>query len=86
MSINEELSNIISKKWMGSRDEKDTVIYNIMKNYRYNLDRNSGFYKKWWEYARDSIRENSVVWLTTGIIGVIFLIIGAIIKSNLNLT
>jgi len=64
---------------MGDFETRDSPIYNIKKIYGYDVDANSGYYKKWWEYARDSIKENSIVWLITGILsGVLALIVNLV--------
>ena len=40
-------------------EKKDSPLYNIKKNYGYDINRISGFNKKWWEIIRDSILENT---------------------------
>lgn len=77
---------ILSRDWMGSLEKKDSPIYNLKKNYGYNVDVNSGFYKKWWEYARDNIKENTMIWIVTGLIGMIFVLIGNLFTNVFNLS
>ena len=48
---------------MGDIEKKDSALYNIKKNYGYDINRNSGFNKKWWETIRDSIMENIAQWV-----------------------
>lgn len=60
-------------------EKKDSPLYNIKKNYGYNINRNSGFNKKWWKIIRDSILENTAGWvlgtLVSGIItGILILL------------
>jgi hypothetical protein len=43
----------------GDIEKKDSPLYNIKKNYGYDINRISGFNKKWWEIIRDSILENT---------------------------
>jgi hypothetical protein len=60
-------------------EKKDSPLYNIKKNYGYDINRNSDFNKKWWEIIRDSILENTAGWvlgtLVSGIItGILILL------------
>jgi hypothetical protein len=60
-------------------EKKDSPLYNIKKNYSYDINRISGFNKKWWEIIRDSIIENTAGWvlgtLVSGIItGILILL------------
>jgi hypothetical protein len=76
---------MISKNWMGSPEKRDTPLYNLNKNYGYNIDSHSGFYKKWLEKIRDSIMEKTPEWIVGGIIGVIMLLLGHFITGLLGL-
>jgi hypothetical protein len=63
----------------GDMEKKDSPLYNIKKNYGYDINRISGFNKKWWEIIRDSILENTAGWvlgtLVSGIItGILILL------------
>jgi hypothetical protein len=60
-------------------EKKDSPLYNIKKNYGYDINRISGFNKKWWKIIRDSILENTAGWvlgtLVSGIItGILILL------------
>ena len=60
-------------------EKKDSSLYNIKKNYGYDINRISGFNKKWWKIIRDSILENTAGWvlgtLVSGIItGILILL------------
>jgi hypothetical protein len=75
----ESINKIIAREWMGDIEKKDSPLYNIKKNYGYDINRNSGFNKKWWETIRDSIIENTAQWilgtLVSGIItGILILL------------
>lgn len=80
VNLIDDIHNTISRCWMGSPDKIDTPLYNLKKNYKYDVNRNSGFYKSSIEKFRDSIIENLPEWIIgtiiTGIIGAIFVIIG----------
>jgi hypothetical protein len=75
-----EIQNTLSRRWMGSPDNIDTPLYNLKKNYKYDVNRNSGYYKTTVENFRDNIVEHLPEWIIgtiiTGIIGGIFVIIG----------
>jgi hypothetical protein len=77
LSIYEDINQVLSKKWMGSVTERNSPVYNIKKNYRYDIERNSGFYKKPWEKFRDSIIENTAEWTIGGIIATALSVFGA---------
>jgi hypothetical protein len=76
-SLYEEINRVLSREWMGSLERQDSPIYNLKKNYGYDLDRNSGFYKKPLERLRDSIVDNSAEWIIGGIITAALSLIGA---------
>lgn len=69
------LSNInvvLNRKWMGSPDERDSPLFNLKKNYKYDVDRNSGFYKGTLEIFKDSIIDNLPQWIVgTIVVGLI---------------
>jgi hypothetical protein len=73
----EDIEKVLSKKWMGSLDKIDSPIYNLKRNYGYDIDRNSGFYKRPLEKFRDSIIEKSAEWTIGGIIATALSVIGA---------
>jgi hypothetical protein len=75
----ESINKIIAREWMSDIEKKDSPLYNIKKNYGYDINRNIGFNKKWWETIRDSIIENTAQWilgtLVSGIItGILILL------------
>jgi hypothetical protein len=65
-SLDEPISNVLSRKWLGSLKEENSPVYNLRRNYGYNVDVNSGFYKTPWEAFKDRVRENSAQW-TVGV-------------------
>jgi hypothetical protein len=46
---------ILSKEWMGTTEKQDSPLYNLKRIFRYDVDRNSGFNKGFWEKFRDNI-------------------------------
>ena len=64
-------------------EKKDSPLYNIKKNYGYDINRISGFNKKWWEIIRDSILENSAGWVLGTLVSGIDSIKSATIEKNL---
>jgi len=36
------VKEVLSMKWLGSIEERNTPLYNLKRNYRYDVDRNSG--------------------------------------------
>ena len=67
MSLYDSIKEILVMDWLGDINKRDSLLYNLRRNYRSNVDRNSGFNKKWWEKIRDSMIENTAQW-TIGII------------------
>jgi hypothetical protein len=63
----EQIDRVLSRKWMGSPDSRDTPLYNLRKNYGYNVDHNSGFNKTWFEKISDNIADNVAQWIVGGI-------------------
>lgn len=51
----EEIEKMITKEWMGTTDEHDSPSYNLKKFYKYDIKRNSGFFKTRKEKIIDSI-------------------------------
>ena len=74
------LESVLNNTWMGNPDEPNTPFYNLKRNYRYDIHRNSGFHKGEIEKFRDSIIDNLPQWtvgtVIAGIIGTILAILG----------
>jgi hypothetical protein len=83
ISLKDEVDNILSKEWMGSLEKRDSPIYNLKRNYKYNIDLHSGFYKTQWEKFRDSITEKSAEWIIGGICTAAFALFVAYITTFL---
>jgi hypothetical protein len=56
---------------MGNPKKRDSPFFNLKKIYKYDIDRNSGYYKKATEKFRDSIVDNSAQWIVGSLIGAI---------------
>ncbi len=79
-----EVGKIIDRgwiKWMGDLDKKGSPVYMLKKNYGYDINRNSGFYKKWWQKMLDSIKDNSMGW----IVGLLTTILASIVTAIITL-
>jgi hypothetical protein len=85
VSLNNSTQKLLSRKWLGNVKKENSPLYNLRRNYGYDMDINSGFYKKWWEIARDNIKQNSIVWLVTGVIGMVILLLGNFLQIILHL-
>jgi hypothetical protein len=77
VSLSGGVNKILSRKWMGKIATIESPIYNLKKNYGYDVNRNSGFYKKPWEIFRDSVIEHSAEWTIGGIISTALTVFGA---------
>ena len=64
----------------GKSRKRESRIYNLKKNYRYDIDKNSGFYKNRIEKCHDSVMDKLPQWIVgiiiTGIITGILVILG----------
>lgn len=80
-----DVERIISKEWMGNLEKRDSPFYNLNRNYKYNMDRNSGFYKTWVESTLDSLKNNSSIWIATGVTSMFFLLLGTFLTTILKL-
>jgi hypothetical protein len=58
-----ELDNILNRKWMGTIDIRDSLLFNLKRLYRYDIDKNSGLYKNWIENFRDSTIDHIPKWM-----------------------
>lgn len=85
VKIIDDIERVILKKWMGSLKKVDSPIYNLNKNYKYNVDRNSGFYKTRLESILDNIKNNSTIWIVTGLTSMFFVLLGTFLTTILRL-
>jgi hypothetical protein len=80
VSLLNDVGNVLGRKWMGTIDRRDSPLYNLKKLYKYDVDRNSGFYKNWMEKFRDSVIDHVPEWtvgtVITGILTGLLIIIG----------
>ena len=82
ISLKKDVQNILSKTWMGDPNLRESPLFNLKKNFKYDIDRNSGFYKNTKEKVRDTIIENLPQWvigslLTSVITGIVTGVIAA---------
>lgn len=47
----EEMSKMVSRQWIGSLDTYDSTAYNLKRYFRFDIYRDSGFNKTFWEKA-----------------------------------
>ena len=52
-----QFQKIISRKWIGSTTERDSVAYNLKHFFRFDLEKDSGFNKTFWERAVSTFDE-----------------------------
>ena len=56
-SFLEEMHSVISRKWIGSTNDHGSVAYNLKHYFRFDIDRDSGFNKNFWERAKAKFDE-----------------------------
>lgn len=80
LSLYDDVSKVLKMDWMGKPDSRNTPLFNLKKDYRYDIDRNSGLKKNFYEKFRDSIIDNLPQWIVgtivTGIIGGLLILLG----------
>jgi len=54
-----DVLQILSGRWIGSNAKHGSVAYNLMRSFRFNLDRDSGFNKTPWDHLRDFFHDAS---------------------------
>lgn len=52
-----EVQFIIDRKWIGSIAEKDTVAYNLKHVFKFDINKDSGFNKTFWQKCEDKFYE-----------------------------
>jgi len=79
-TLNKDILKIISKEWLGNITQRNTPIFNLKRDYKYDIDRNSGLYKNFFERFKDNVSENLSSWvigtLITGVVGGILILAG----------
>jgi hypothetical protein len=64
-------NKIIDRKWIGDLDIKGSPAYTLKKNYGYDINRNSGFYKRWHEKALDTIKDSTIGWIMSIVVAIL---------------
>jgi len=83
VNLVDDVTTILSKEWMGTPEKRDSPLFNLKKMYKYDVDRNSGFYKKWYQRIKDSVIDNIAQWIIVPIIGgIISIILYLIFRIN----
>ena len=67
--LSQQIEKVLSREWMGSPQERETPFYNLQRVYKYDIDRNSGFYKGWKEKFRESVSDKLAEWTIGNIVG-----------------
>jgi len=80
MDFYNDIQNVLSRRWMGSLKKVNSPIFNLKRNYGYDVDRNSGFYKSAWENTRDSFKDNIAQWTILAL----FTVAGGLIVNYLS--
>jgi hypothetical protein len=79
-NLTSDIEKILNRKWMGTIDERDSPFYNLKKMYKYDIERNSGFYKTRIEEFRDNITNHLPEWvigtIITGMITGLLVVLG----------
>jgi hypothetical protein len=75
VNLTDYVNKVIDRKWIGDLDVKGSPAHTLKKNYGYDIDRNSGFYKRWYEKALDTIKDSSIGWIMSIVTAVIIAII-----------
>lgn len=70
---------------MGGPKDRDTPVYNLKKIYNNDIDRNSGYYKRWTEKIRYSIQDNTAPWIVGGLISLVFAILLSLFSKALHI-
>jgi hypothetical protein len=69
VSLSQQIEKVLSRGWMGSPEQRETPFYNLRRIYKYDIDRNSGFYKDWKEKFRESVSDKLAEWTVGNIVG-----------------
>ena len=81
ISFNDNIKNALYLKWMGRINKTNSPLYNLKKNYRYDINRDSGFNKTRLEKIRDLVKDNA----SKIIVGALIIIATALILNLLGL-
>jgi hypothetical protein len=77
-----EFNKMINRAWVGNIDDADSVAYNLKRYFRFNIDKDSGFNKTFWERTKDHLTEVPEKILFVLISGVIGAILGTLFSPK----
>lgn len=52
-----QIQSVIDRKWIGDISEKESVAYNLIHIFKFNISKDSGFNKNWWDKIKDKFYE-----------------------------
>ncbi|NOU47121.1 MAG: hypothetical protein HOO86_08675 [Bacteroidales bacterium] len=52
-----QIQYVIDRKWIGDISEKGSVAYNLKHIFKFNINKDSGFNKNWWDKIKDKFYE-----------------------------
>jgi len=52
-----QFSYVIGRKWIGKIDENGSIAYNLRHIFKFNINKDSGFNKNWWDKIKDKFYE-----------------------------
>jgi hypothetical protein len=70
----EDISIMISRSWVGDIDTFDSVAYNLKRFFKFDINKDSGFNKTFWERAKEhfpEIPKEAILMLISVIIGAV---------------
>lgn len=53
----EQIQYVIERKWIGDIQEKESVAYNLKHIFKFDINKDSGFNKNWWEKMQNKFYE-----------------------------
>ena len=69
-----DIASILSREWIGDMDKFGSVAYNLKHYFKFDINKDSGFNKTFWERSKDHFDEipsQSFNALITAIIGIL---------------
>ena len=69
-----DISSIVSRNWIGDIGTVDSVAYNLKRFFKFDINKDSGFNKTFWERAKEffpEIPKEAIVALLSAILGAI---------------
>jgi hypothetical protein len=75
----DDICKIINREWIGDINTFDSVAYNLKRFFRFDINKDSGFNKTWWEKFKNSLSDapkeifvGVILVLVAAIIGLLF--------------